>query len=216
MSWPRAVGQVPIYFGQRPSGRPMNPAERYTSKYQDVDNTPLYAFGHGLTYGRFSYDELQVVPKRVREQDAVKISVRLRNLGSREAEETVFLFIRTSSAASPGRCWSSRATRSCDWGQALRLGELELPAPSFATLGRTCSSCSRRARSRSSSDRVPSQQGCCGRPSSCVETCAPAPSNLLINALQVLTTASGPQSKVRIRGRPGLPGPHLTRAARAR
>jgi beta-glucosidase len=94
MSWPRAVGQVPIYFGQRPSGRPMNPAERYTSKYQDVDNTPLYAFGHGLTYGRFSYDELQVVPKRVREQDAVKISVRLRNLGSREAEETVFLFIR--------------------------------------------------------------------------------------------------------------------------
>ena len=94
MSWPRAVGQVPIYFGQRPTGRPMNPADHYTSKYQDVDNTPLYAFGHGLTYGRFCYDELQVEPRRVREQDLLTISVRLRNVGAHEAEETVFLFIR--------------------------------------------------------------------------------------------------------------------------
>lgn len=94
MSWPRAIGQVPIYFGQRPTGRPMNPADYYTSKYQDVDNTPLYAFGHGLTYGRFCYDELQVDPPRVREQDTLKVSVRLRNVGAREAEETVLLFIR--------------------------------------------------------------------------------------------------------------------------
>ncbi|VTU25866.1 Periplasmic beta-glucosidase precursor [Variovorax sp. PBL-H6] len=94
MSWPRAIGQVPIFFGQRPTGRPMNPADYYTSKYQDVDNTPLYAFGHGLTYGRFQYDELQVEPRRVREQDRLAISVSLRNLGGREAEETVFLFVR--------------------------------------------------------------------------------------------------------------------------
>ena len=94
MSWPRAIGQVPICFGQRPTGRPMNPADYYTSKYQDVDNTPLYAFGHGLTYGRFCYDQLQVDPQRVREQDTLKISVRLRNVGAREAEETVFLFVR--------------------------------------------------------------------------------------------------------------------------
>jgi beta-glucosidase len=94
MSWPRAVGQLPIYFGQRPTGRPMNPADYFTSRYQDVENSPLYAFGHGLTYGRFVYDELQVEPLRVREQDALKISVRLRNVGAREAEETVFLFVR--------------------------------------------------------------------------------------------------------------------------
>jgi beta-glucosidase len=93
MSWPRAVGQVPIFFGQRPTGRPINPADYYTSKYQDVGNTPLYAFGHGLTYGRFSYDELQVEPRRVREQDTLRVSVRLRNLGAREAEETLFLFV---------------------------------------------------------------------------------------------------------------------------
>ncbi|MGA0612805.1 glycoside hydrolase family 3 N-terminal domain-containing protein [Caldimonas sp. KR1-144] len=94
MSWPRAVGQVPIYFGARPTGRPMNPADYYTSKYQDVDNTPLYAFGHGLSYGRFRYEGLEVEPRRVREQDTLRISVRLRNEGVREAEETVFLFVR--------------------------------------------------------------------------------------------------------------------------
>ncbi|MDM0047591.1 glycoside hydrolase family 3 N-terminal domain-containing protein [Variovorax sp. J22R115] len=94
MSWPRAVGQVPIYFGQRPSGRPKNPADHFTSKYLDVDNTPLYAFGHGLTYGQFCYDELQAEPRRVREHDTLKISVNLRNVGAREAEETVFLFVR--------------------------------------------------------------------------------------------------------------------------
>ncbi|MBB3181298.1 glycoside hydrolase family 3 N-terminal domain-containing protein [Variovorax sp. Sphag1AA] len=94
MSWPRVIGQIPIFFGQRPSGRPMNPADYYTSKYHDVDNTPLYDFGHGLTYGRFCYDELRVEPQRVREQDTLKISVNLRNDGAREAEETVFLFTR--------------------------------------------------------------------------------------------------------------------------
>lgn len=94
MSWPRALGQVPIFFGQRPTGRPMNPADHYTSKYLDVANTPLYDFGHGLTYGRFDYDELQVEPRRVREQDRLAISVSLRNVGAREAEETVFLFVR--------------------------------------------------------------------------------------------------------------------------
>lgn len=94
MSWPRAIGQVPICFGQRPTGRPMNPADHYTSKYHDVDNTPLYPFGHGLTYGRFCYDGLQVDPRRVREQDLLTIGVRLRNVGAREAEETVFLFVR--------------------------------------------------------------------------------------------------------------------------
>jgi beta-glucosidase len=94
MSWPRALGQVPICFGQRPTGRPMNPADHFTSKYLDVPNTPLYDFGHGLTYGRFDYDALQVEPRRVREQDLLEISVSLRNVGVREAEETVFLFVR--------------------------------------------------------------------------------------------------------------------------
>jgi beta-glucosidase len=72
----------------------MNRDDYYTSKYQDVDNAPLYAFGHGLTYGRFRYDELQVEPRHASEHDTLKIRVRLRNEGAHEAEETVFLFVR--------------------------------------------------------------------------------------------------------------------------
>ncbi len=93
MSWPRAVGQIPVFFGMRPTGRPMNPNDYFTSKYQDVDNTPLYPFGHGLTYGQFRYDALQVEPQRIRETDTLKIRVRLHNAGEREAEETLFLFV---------------------------------------------------------------------------------------------------------------------------
>jgi beta-glucosidase len=93
MSWPRALGQVPIFFGQRPSGRPMNPADYYTSKYQDVGIDPLYAFGHGLSYGRFRYDALRVEPLQPRAGDVLKIEVGLRNEGTHEAEETVFLFV---------------------------------------------------------------------------------------------------------------------------
>ncbi|HEY6451079.1 MAG TPA: glycoside hydrolase family 3 N-terminal domain-containing protein, partial [Steroidobacteraceae bacterium] len=48
ITWPRAVGQVPIFFGQRPSGRPSNPLDAYTSKYLDLPDGPLYPFGHGL------------------------------------------------------------------------------------------------------------------------------------------------------------------------
>jgi beta-glucosidase len=136
MSWPRAVGQVPIFFGQRPTGRPMNPDDYYTSKYQDVANTPLYAFGHGLTYGRFRYDELQVEPRRARENDTLKISVRLRNEGAREAEETVFLFIRDK------LCRVTRPLLELKGYAKLRLkpGEagwvkLELPAAELRYLG---------------------------------------------------------------------------------
>ena len=136
MSWPRAVGQVPIYFGQRPSGRPTNPADYFTSKYQDVDNTPLYDFGHGLTYGRFSYDELQVEPRHVREQDALKISVRLRNVGVREAEETVFLFVRDklSPVTRPLLELKGYAKLRLMPGEAGSV-ELELPAAELRYLG---------------------------------------------------------------------------------
>jgi len=136
MSWPRVVGQIPICFGQRPSGRPMNPADYYTSKYHDVDNSPLYAFGHGLTYGRFCYDELQVEPRRVREQDTLRISVSLRNVGAREAEETVFLFVRDklSRVTRPLLELKGYAKLQLMPGEAGSL-KLELPAAELRYLG---------------------------------------------------------------------------------
>lgn len=94
MSWPRALGQVPVFFGQRPSGRPMNPDDFFTSKYLDVPNDPLYPFGHGLSYGRCEYAELQVTPERAGEQDTIAVQVEVTNHGAHAAEETVFLFVR--------------------------------------------------------------------------------------------------------------------------
>ena len=136
MSWPRAVGQVPIFYGQRPSGRPMNPGDYFTSRYQDVDNSPLYAFGHGLGYGRFGYDDLQVEPRRVQAQDTLKISVALRNTGAREAEETVFLFARrkVSRVTRPLLELKGFAKLRLKPGEESRV-ELALPASELRYLG---------------------------------------------------------------------------------
>jgi beta-glucosidase len=92
MSWPRVVGQVPIFYGERPGGRPFNPKDYFTSKYLDVPNSPLYPFGHGLTYGRFALANLKVTPDRVAERDTIEVSVDVTNEGTRAAQETVFLF----------------------------------------------------------------------------------------------------------------------------
>jgi beta-glucosidase len=93
VSWPRAVGQIPIFYNERSGGRPLNPADHYTSKYLDEANTPLFPFGHGLSYGDFVYADLDVSPAEARESDNFTIKVTLINHGLREAQETVFLFI---------------------------------------------------------------------------------------------------------------------------
>ncbi|HWW79746.1 MAG TPA: glycoside hydrolase family 3 N-terminal domain-containing protein [Steroidobacteraceae bacterium] len=92
MAWPAAVGQVPVFFGQRPSGRPFNPKDHYTSRYLDIPNEPLFPFGHGLTYGRFVLSNLRVTPDQVSERDTLEVRVDVTNEGARRAEETVFLF----------------------------------------------------------------------------------------------------------------------------
>jgi beta-glucosidase len=51
MTFPRSVGQVPIYYNAKNTGRPFDEKQKYTSKYLDIQNTPLFAFGHGLSYG---------------------------------------------------------------------------------------------------------------------------------------------------------------------
>jgi len=59
MSFPRTVGQAPIYYNQKPTGRPPKESDKYTSKYLDVPWTPLYPFGHGLSYTRFELRDLR-------------------------------------------------------------------------------------------------------------------------------------------------------------
>jgi beta-glucosidase len=92
ISWPRAEGQVPIFFGERPSGRPAAANDHFTSKYLDVANDPLFPFGFGLTYGQFEFCNLQVTPSVAGQSTSIEASIDVMNVGSREAEETVFLF----------------------------------------------------------------------------------------------------------------------------
>ena len=94
VSWPRAPGQVPIFYSQRPSGRPADPPSHYTMKYLDLPLTPLFPFGHGLSYGRFAYSDLKATPARAGPNDTIEVAVTVTNEGEAAAEETVFLFIR--------------------------------------------------------------------------------------------------------------------------
>jgi beta-glucosidase len=103
VTWPRAQGQIPLFFGERSGGRPANPNDRYTSKYLDVPNEPLFPFGHGLTYGHFALSNLRVTPIDVEDIDTMRIHVDVRNAGPRAAQETVFLFThdKVASVARP-------------------------------------------------------------------------------------------------------------------
>ncbi len=99
VTWARATGQIPIFFGERSSGRPADPKDHYTSKYLDAPNEPQFPFGHGLTYGRFTLFNLRVTPVNAEDIDTLQIRVDVRNEGARAAEETVFLFTRDKVAS---------------------------------------------------------------------------------------------------------------------
>jgi beta-glucosidase len=92
VTWPRAAGQVPIFFSERPSGRPFDSNDRFTSKYLDVANEPLFPFGFGLTYGRFEFSNLRLSSGAIGIDDTLTVQVDVANRGAREAQETVFLF----------------------------------------------------------------------------------------------------------------------------
>jgi beta-glucosidase len=94
VTWPRDIGQTPIFYAARPSGRPANPADHYTSKYLDMPVEPLFPFGHGLSYSRFALRNLRVDAEAFGPGDDILASVDVVNQGSRLGEETIFLFIR--------------------------------------------------------------------------------------------------------------------------
>ena len=94
VSWPVDIGQIPIYYAQRRTGRPANPDDHYTSKYLDLPVEPLFPFGHGLSYTRFAYRDLRADPRTLRPGATITVEVEVANEGDLAGEETVFLFIR--------------------------------------------------------------------------------------------------------------------------
>lgn len=94
MTFPRNVGQVPIYYNAKNTGRPFDENQKYTSKYLDVPNTPLYPFGHGLSYTTFSYGDIKLSKSSITAADKLQITVTVTNTGNYDGEETVQLYIR--------------------------------------------------------------------------------------------------------------------------
>ncbi len=93
VSWPADVGQIPIFYAQRPTGRPAGPA-RESSKYLDIPVEPLFPFGHGLSYTHFAYGKLRVSPQVLTRDSRFTVEAEVENQGASAGEETCFLFIR--------------------------------------------------------------------------------------------------------------------------
>jgi beta-glucosidase len=93
VTFPRTVGQVPMYYNHTRTGRPPVEANKYTSKYLDVPWTPLYPFGHGLSYTDFRLSNIRLSAGRIAPDGQVTVSVDVENTGSRQGDEVVQLYV---------------------------------------------------------------------------------------------------------------------------
>lgn len=100
-TWPRTVGQVPMIYSHTHSHEPENQATRYW----DEESTPLFPFGHGLSYSRFGYGNLAVGRDAIRTDESLTVSVDVTNTGERDADEVVQLYLhqRHGTASRPVR-----------------------------------------------------------------------------------------------------------------
>jgi beta-glucosidase len=98
-TFPRAVGQVPIYYNHKNTGRPPNANNKYTSKYYDLQWTPLYPFGYGLSYTQFHLTNLQLSAQRIRPDGNITVSVEVENSGKRAGDEVAQLYLRDVAAS---------------------------------------------------------------------------------------------------------------------
>jgi beta-glucosidase len=96
ITFPRNVGQVPIFYAHKQSGRPQpeGPRQQFKSNYLDVANTPAFPFGFGLSYTRFVYRRRELEAKSLAMGGKLGISVELQNAGERDGEEVVQLYVR--------------------------------------------------------------------------------------------------------------------------
>lgn len=96
MSFPRNVGQIPVFYNQKNTGRPFdenNPTD-YKSFYIDTPNSPLYPFGYGLSYTSFEYSDANISSADLQRGDSISVSVKVTNTGNMDGEEIVQLYIQ--------------------------------------------------------------------------------------------------------------------------
>ena len=129
VTFPRSAGQLPIYYGIRPSGG----KSQFWGDYTDLPVTPLYEFGYGLSYTTFDLSNLRVTPARVKAEETVSIKADVKNTGSRQGDEVVQLYINdvVSSLTRPALQLKGFRRLSLRPGEAATV-EFELPVKELA------------------------------------------------------------------------------------
>ena len=96
ISFPRHVGQQPLYYSKKNTGRPEKKGSTsiYQSNYKDNKTSPLYPFGYGLSYTTFSYSEISVNNSQFGKGESIKLSIKVSNDGLYDGTETVQLYVR--------------------------------------------------------------------------------------------------------------------------
>jgi beta-glucosidase len=94
VSFPFAVGQIPVYYNHKSTGRPMTPQNPWTSRFLDIPNEPLFPFGYGLSYTTFGYSNLRLDRTEIVSDDTITVTVDLTNTGKMAGEEVAQLYVR--------------------------------------------------------------------------------------------------------------------------
>jgi beta-glucosidase len=94
VTFPRAVGQIPLYYNYKSTGRPYAADNAFTSKYLDISNTPLYPFGYGLSYTTFAYSNLRLSVGKIKLDDSLRVAVEVTNTGKIKGDEIVQLYMQ--------------------------------------------------------------------------------------------------------------------------
>ena len=92
MSFPYSVGQIPVYYSQKRTGRPIDPNNKFSTKYLDAPNEALFSFGHGLSYTNFVYSDFRLSSNQLSKQQSIQVEVTLTNSGKYDGAEVVQLY----------------------------------------------------------------------------------------------------------------------------
>jgi beta-glucosidase len=131
VTWPRDIGQAPIFYSARPTGRPADVKDPYTSKYLDISVQPQFPFGHGLSFSRFALENVRASAETFVTGEGVTVSVDVVNTGDVAGEATVFLFVRDLVASIARPLLELKGVAKIALAPGER-GVVNLPAPASA------------------------------------------------------------------------------------
>ncbi|MXN63613.1 beta-glucosidase [Stappia sp. GBMRC 2046] len=142
VSWPVDVGQVPVFYSQRRTGRPADPASHDTSKYVDLTVEPLFPFGHGLSYTQFALSDLRAEPAQLLPDETLTVEVKVTNVGAAAGEETVLLFLHDPVASVARPILELKGVEKINLAPGLSgIVRFAVPADAFTFLGTDLSPC---------------------------------------------------------------------------